>query len=427
MPENVIICPHCKKKIPLTEALGHEIKEQLQKEFESQAKKREKELAVKEKALADRESSLNKKADSLEKAKETVEQEVEQKLKTERKKLEERLRKQAEEELGVELKGLQAELKENKKKIKGFQEMELKLRGERRQLEEDKEDLKLEVARTIDAERKKIRGEAIKQAVEEQRLKDQEKDRLIGGLKGQIDDLKRRVEQGSQQAQGEVLELDLEDFLRAQFPSDIIEPVPKGIRGADILQRVHSESGTDCGTIVWETKRTKNWSQGWIDKLKEDQRTVQAEIAVLLSMALPKEIDHFARINGVWVTDYSSVPGLVTVLRWSLIEVATTKLATVGKNEKMELLYDYLSGSEFKQVVEAIVESFIVMKQDLDQERRAMERIWKKREKQIDRVVKNVGSMYGSMQGIIGASLPQIESLDLKALTDGSESVEEGV
>jgi hypothetical protein len=194
--------------------------------------------------------------------------------------------------------------------------------------------------------------------------------------------------------------------------------VAKGIKGADVVQRVNTSSGQSCGTIIWESKNTKTWSDSWIPKLKDDQRALKAEIAVLASMVLPKGISHFANVDGVWVTDFSTVIGVASALRTNLAQVSMARLAAEGKSSKMEVLYAYLSGTEFKQRVEAIVESFVAMNEDLDREKRAMETAWSKREKQIQRVIHSVAGMYGDMQGIIGATLPKIEYLELPAPSD---------
>lgn len=382
MQDQVITCPHCHKEIPLTEAISHQIRDELHKQFEAEAKKKEKELV---------------------------------------KKLEKEARKKAEESFTVELKDLHEQVKEKDEKLKKAQEAEVELRKKQRELEDSKREFELEMARKLDEERAKIREDALKAIAEEHRLKDLEKEKQINDMRKQIEDLKRKAEQGSQQTQGEVLELEIEDILKQSFPLDHIEPVPKGVRGADILQRVNNNLGQCCGTIIWETKRTKSWNSGWIEKLKDDQREVKAEIAVLMTTALPKGVSNFTHIDGIWVTDYASVVGLTTALRMSLSQVADMKLATVGKNEKMETLYDYLSGPQFKQRVEAIVKTFISMKEDLDKEKRAMMSIWSKRDKQIERVIVNTAGMYGDMKGIIGASLPQIDSMELKALADGDD------
>lgn len=382
MPEQVIICPNCQKKIPLTEAISHQIREKLHKEFEGEYKKKEQEI------------------------KEKLEKEVKQK---------------AEEAVAIELKDLHDQIGEKDEKLKKAQDAELELRKQKRELEESKRTFELEMTRKLDEEREKIRDMTLEEVMEEHRLKDLEKDKQIADMLKQIDELKRKAEQGSQQTQGEVLELELEDILRYKFPLDNIEPVSKGIRGADVLQKVNDQQGVCCGTIIWESKNAKSWKDTWIVKLKDDQRAMKAEIAVLMTTALPKDVNNFAYINGAWVTNYASIVGLATALRINLIQIATTKLATEGKNSKMEVLYNYLSGSEFRQRVEAIVEAFASMKKDLDQEKRAMMRIWAKRDKQIERVINNTAAMYGDMQGIIGASLPQLKSLELKALPSGTD------
>ena len=414
MTEQVIICPHCKKEIPLTEAISHQIREQLQKDFEAEREKAEKLLDQKNEALRAKEKEL-------EDAIKSMEDRIAQKIQAEKEKLEVEIKKKVIEESELKIKDLIGQIEEKDKKLQESQKAELELRKQRRELEEKKKAFELEMERKLDEEREKIRETAARMFSEEHRLKDLEKEKQISDLRKQIEDLKRRAEQGSQQMQGEVLELDLEDVLRINFPSDEIAPVPKGIRGADILQKVHNPTGQYCGTIIWESKRTKAWSDGWMQKLRDDQREVHADIAVILSITLPKDVSNFAFIDGIWVTDYSSMIGLVTALRINLIQVAMTKLSAVGKQEKMEVLYNYLSGPEFRQRVEAIVEAFSSMKKDLDQEKRAMNKIWSKREKQIERVILNTSGMYGDMQGIIGASLPEIKSLELETSVDEIE------
>jgi hypothetical protein len=412
MAEQVIICPHCNREIPLTEAISHQIREQLRKEFDSEVKKKEQELFQKEQAFSEKEKALV--------------EEYAKKIKNEKAKLEGEAKKKAEQTIAVELNDLKAQVTEKDQKLLEAQKAELELRKQRRELEERQRILELEMTRKLDDEREKIKEETLSIFMEEHRLKDLEKDKKINDMLKQIEDLKRKAEQGSQQTQGEVLELELEEILKTNFPLDNLEPVGKGKKGADILQRVHNQSGQNCGTIIWESKRTKGWSDGWIDKLKEDQREAKAEIAVLVTTALPKEVNHFTQINGIWVTNFPLAICLAGPLRMTLIQVANAKLSEVGKYEKMEVLYDYLSGPEFRQKVEAIIEAFNLMKKDLDHEKRTMIKNWSKREKQIERVVYNISGMFGSMQGIMGASLPEIKSLELKALIEdtGSEDLE---
>jgi len=382
----------------------------LRKEFDAEVKKKEQELSQKEQALSDKEKAL--------------EEDFVQKINIEKSKLEEEAKKKAEQTVAIELEDLKAQVTEKEQKLLEAQNVELEIRKQRRELEERQRTLELEMTRKLDDEREKIKEETLSIFTEEHRLKDLEKDKKIGDMLRQIEDLKRKAEQGSQQTQGEVLELELEEMLKTNFPLDNLEPVGKGKRGADILQRVHNQSGQYCGTIIWESKRTKGWSDGWIDKLKDDQREAKAEIAVLVSIALPKEVNNFALMNGIWVTNFQLAICLAGTLRINLVQVANAKLSEVGKYEKMEVLYSYLCGPEFRQKVEAIVEAFSLMRKDLDHEKRTMIKNWSKREKQIDRVINNISGMFGSMQGIMGASLPEIKSLELRALIEDAASDE---
>lgn len=420
--ENIkmITCPYCKREIPLDEVLTHQIKEKIQKEFNEELTKRESELKLKEDAITKKEKELQKikkeQEKELEQIRDKLEKDFFERLIKEKKKIEESTKKKVLEESEIEIKNLQNELEEKKNKIKDFQNMELKLREEKRKIEEEKQNLELEVARKLDAEREKIKEDIEKKVNEQHKFKDLEKEKLIDAMKNQIEELKRKVEQGSQQLQGEVLEIELEEILKSSFRHDRILPVPKGMRGADVMQIVCTPSGQQCGTIIWESKRTKAWSDSWIDKLKEDQREAKADIAVIVSVTLPKDITGIGQINGVWVTDYTLAIGLATALRAVLVEVAKVKTSVEGKAGKMEMLYEYLAGPEFRQQIEGIVEAFVSMKNDLDAEKRAMEKIWSKREKQIEKVVKNTSRMYGSLQGIVGSTLPELKALELKAL-----------
>ncbi|MFQ5714193.1 MAG: DUF2130 domain-containing protein [Candidatus Scalinduaceae bacterium] len=329
------------------------------------------------------------------------------------KSFEEKAKKEAQELVSLEISDLKGQLEEKTKNLKEAQKQELELRKRQRELVEKEEKLELELSRKIDAERQKIIEKASKKFEEKHQLKDAEKDKQLNDMKKQIDELKRKAEQGSQQMQGEVLELELEKSLKEEFPFDDIEPVAKGARGGDIIQTVKTQSGRICGKILWETKRTKNWSDSWIQKLKDDQREAKADLAILASESLPKGLRHFRQISGVWITDILSAVSLALALRVVLIQVARERAVQVGKKEKMEIAYNYLTGPEFKNRVEAIVESFTAMKEDLEAERRATQKIWAKREKQIERVISNTAGLHGDLQEIAGASLPTIKMLEL--------------
>jgi len=422
MAEQNIICPYCKKEIPLTQAITQKIEADIRKKLEDDFDKRNSELLTRENTLAAKEQAVTKSEQEVNKK---IEEEVTRKLVLERDSITKEAKKKAETEASLQIKALQEDLESKDKKLQETQQNELLLRKQKSDLEARERNVDLEVARKIDSERASIYSEASRKADEEYKLKDKDKDKKISDLVKQIEELKIKAEQGSQQAQGEVLEIELEQMLKSAFPYDIIEPVPKGIKGADVLQKVKNPMGQYCGTIIWESKRTKGWSDGWVDKLKDDQREVKADIAVLMSITLPKEINGFSQFKGIWVTSFPLAMALAVALRTNLIEVSSAKQSAVGKAEKMEAIYNYLAGKEFKQRVEAIVEAFATMHSDLAREKASMEKLWGRREQQIKKVMINTARMYGDMQGIIGASLPEIKSLELKALTDGTEEVKE--
>ncbi len=252
------------------------------------------------------------------------------------------------------------------------------------------------------------------------RLKVAEKEEQISGMQRQIEDLKRRAEQGSQQLQGEVLELELESLLRAKFPTDVFEPVPKGEFGGDIVHRVIGPSNQLCGTILWESKRTKNWSDGWLAKLRGDQRAAKADIALMVTSVLPKNTSSFDLVDGVWVTEANCAIPVAIALRQSLIQLSGARQAAQGQQTKMELVYQYLTGPRFKQRIEAIVEKFSDMQSDLDKERKATIRLWAKREGQIRGVIESTVGMYGDLQGIAGKALDEIEGLSLPLIENAA-------
>ena len=385
--------------MPLTEALSQRIREGLAREYEEREKRREEEFRKREEELRLRGRE--------------AEERLRKRLEEEARRLELEARKRAAEDTALRMKALEEEAREARKRLDEAERRELELRRERASLEDEKKKFELRLARALDEERKRIREEAEAAFVEAHRLRDLEKDKKIRDMQRIIEDLKRKAEQGPVQAQGEVMELDLEAALRRRFPFDEILPVPKGIRGADIIQRVRTRSGHDCGSIVWELKRTRAWNNDWIPKLKDDQRAVKAEIAVIATETLPRGTGVFELVDGVWVTSYTIAPNLAEALRGSLVQLARIRQSAVGREEKMEAMYRYLSGPEFRQKVEGILESFRTMKEELDRERAAMSRIWARREKQIERVLRHTVEMYGDLEGIIGAALQPIRSLEL--------------
>ena len=406
MAENVIECPKCGTKISLTDALSTDIKEQYQKEFQEIISKRENELSSLQDALAKEKHTLTEQRAEIDKI-------VNDKLNLEKSTLEKKLRDDILNQNRVETEDLKAQISEKSKIIEESQKQELELRKKARDLEEKERTIELEMQRKLDSEKTKIQEEVTKKITDEQRLKAAEKDKQLEDMRHQIEDLKRKAEQGSQKAQGEILELEIEAELKSIFPFDTIEPVSNGIRGSDIIQKVITTSGQHVGTIIWETKRTKSWSDSWITKLKDDQRAISAEQAIIVTQALPKDASSPCLIDGIWVADYFTFKGIAVAIRSTLIQVYQAKAVAISKGEKLDFLYSYLTGTQFKQRVEAIVESFKSMQVDLEKEKRAIQKSWATREQQINRVLLSTAGMYGDIQGIVGISLPKIESLEL--------------
>ncbi len=287
----------------------------------------------------------------------------------------------------AELADLQALATSQREKLQAAQAEQAALLKKQRELEEAKAQVELDIQKGIQAGLELTRSKALKEAEEAASLKLAESQHTIDAMKRQIEDLKRKAEQGSQQLQGEVQELELEAQLSAQFPLDTIAPVPKGEFGGDTLQTVHGPLGTACGSILWESKRTKAWSDGWIQKLKDDQRAAKAEVAIIISQTLPKGVETFDLIDGVWVSSPRCAVPVAICLRQSLIELSLARQARVGQESKMEAVYEYLTGPHYRQRVQAIVEGFSAMKDDLAKEKRAIQKQWSKRETQIERVL----------------------------------------
>lgn len=416
MSEN-ITCPNCQTAIEISEALSSQLKADLRRQFEQEKKAHADELAKREDSLEARERELVS-------SQKTLDQQVESRLAAERAVLLAQASAKAKDDVALELKDKSDELAGIKEKLQSAQASELELRKKARELDEQKRELELTVSRQLDEERAKIREVAKKEAEAERELKDAENEKMIRDLRRQLAEMQRKAEQGSQQLQGEVLELSLEDQLRQIFPFDEVTPVPKGIHGGDALQTVRDAAGTECGRILWESKRTKSWSDGWLPKLREDQRAAKAQVAILVSIELPADLSTFRHIDGVWVTSLACFIGVASALRAGLIEVAAAKRSMEGRNDKMEVLYSYLSGQEFRHRVEGIVESFVTLREDLEAEKRATQRAWAKREKQLDRAIAQTAGMYGDLSGIIGASLPQIEQLSPQLIAGTLDSDE---
>ncbi|MDV6348896.1 DUF2130 domain-containing protein [Nitrosomonas sp. Is35] len=425
MTEPTITCPNCKTEIKLTESLAAPLIESTRRQFEQRLAQKDSEIIQREQAMREKEKQL---AEDKRRLEDQVANQVAEQLKVERARVIAEESKKAKlasaaelENKARELTELQEVLKSRDEKLAEAQKAQAELIKKQRELDDAKRELELTVEKRVQDGLIEVRTLAKKEAEDEQKLKVMEKEQTITAMQKQIEDLKRRAEQGSQQLQGEVQELELENLLRSKFPFDAIEPVPKGEYGGDVLHRVVGTGGQTGGTILWEFKRTKNWSDAWLVKLRDDQRTAKAEIAVIVSQILPKGVETFELVEGVWVTHPRAALPVAMILRQSLLEVALARQSSEGQQTKTEMVYQYLTGPRFRQRVEAIVEAFSTMQEDLDKERKAIMKQWAKREEQIERVMGATVGMYGDLQGIAGKSLQEIEGLELPALGNSGQ------
>jgi len=376
---DTITCPHCKKKFPLDQAMTHELKEKLQVESNKRLENEKKRLN--EEARSWRENQLTK------------------------------LKEKAKEEMEMQLKDKSNELEELRNQKKELQEQTLELNKLVREIKQENDNQRIEMEKKLTFSQEKIREEEKRKSDEENKLKILEKDKKISDAMKMVEEYKRKLEQGSQQSQGEVMEEELKKILSGEFPYDSISDVPKGIRGADLVQIVKNNNGKKCGAILWESKRTKAWTEGWISKLKQDQREIKAEMAIIVTQAMPQGIQNFGLKDGIWVVDYKTLLGAAISLRNNLIEVFSVRSANRGKEEKKEILWNYLTSIEFKQRVEAIYESYSGLTQELQKEKEWFTHKWAREEKNIILIKDNLLGMHGDLEGIVGKTLPELEQL----------------
>lgn len=404
----------------MTDSLMAHVREELEEKFKKDQKEAEEKLASLQKEL----KSKSEEAEAaIKKKEEELKSELNKKWLEKQDELKKKIEEEAKSKLNVELKDLKSQFEEKEKQLEEAEKRELEFRKKQREIEEKSKKLELEMQRKLDKEREKLSESAKKQALEEQKLKIAEKDKQLDMMKKQIEDLKRKSEQGSMQIQGEVQEEDLKNMISSQFPLDDVSDVPTGINGADLIQTVKNQLGKKSGVILWESKNTKTFSSKWISKLKDDRLKVKADICILVTQALPDDVDSFGLVDGVWVCDYNSFIQLAFVLRQNLNSLTQVKNSLMGQDEKMNILYKYLSGPQFRSRVENIVGTFTVMKDDLEKEKRVMKKHWAKREQEIERIIDNTVGMHGDLQGILGKELPGVEALEL----DDEESLELGV
>jgi hypothetical protein len=416
MNEPTITCPSCKTEIRLTESLAAPLIESTRLQYEER-------IAAKDEEVAKREVTVREQQAAVAKAQQSIDEQVAEKVLAERKTIAEEEAKKAKRLLSADLEKQAAELAElqdvltdRNAKLAEAQQAQADLIRKQRELDDAKREIELTIEKRIEESLVAVREKAKQEAEDGLRLKVAEKEEQIAGMSRQIEELKRKAEQGSQQLQGEVQELELEALLRAEFPQDTIEPVPKGEHGGDVIHRVVGPLGRVCGTILWESKRTKKWSDDWLAKLREDQRAAKAEVALIVSHVLPKDVDTFNHVDGVWVTSPRCAIPVAIALRHSLVELATARQAGEGQQTKMELVYRYLIGPGFGHRIQAIIEKSADLQEDLEKERRVMTKQWAKRGEQIRGVIESTAGMYGDLQGIAGKTLLEIDGLDIKLL-----------
>jgi hypothetical protein len=376
-----ITCPHCKTEVRLTESLAAPLVEATRAQYEAK-------LQAERGAIAKAEA---------EKARLALKADIDQKAK--------------------DLADLKGVLADRDAKLVEAQKAQTEALKKQRELDDARRELDLSVEKKVQESLAAARAQAKQEAETDLKLKMSEKEQTITAMQKQIEELKRRAEQGSQQLQGEVQELELEGLLKQSFPTDLFTPVPKGEFGGDVVHAVARGEGLVCGKILWESKRTKNWSDGWLVKLRDDQRAAKADLAVIVTQALPKGVETFGHVDGVWVTSTRTFLPLAVALRHTLLELALARQAGEGQQTKMELVYRYLTGPRFRQRVTAIIEKFEEMQTDLTKERAAMTKLWAKREMQIQSVLSATAGMYGDLQGIAGQAIETIEALDVSRLT----------
>lgn len=389
--KNIIRCPGCGREINVSEVLYSQLEEHFKEIY--QAKERE---LLEEK----------------ERLKETIEKDFEERLKATRKSIEEELRKRIEEENSERINLLQKELEEKNQKLKEHHAALTQIERLKREKELLREQIQLEKEKEYTERLKEERERLQRQVEESASLKLKEKDIIIEQLKSQLEEARRKADQGSIQLRGEAQELELERILRHAYPMDEITEIKKGQRGADLLQIVKTNNGKECGKIYYESKRAKNFDYSWIQKLKEDNLTVKADVLVIVSEALPDGRERFLYKDGVWICTLSEVEGLSFVLRHSLQQIYTVKVIQQGRDVKMEMLYNYLTSNEFRGQFEAIIEGFIALQKGYHDERRKIEKIWAERQKQLEKIISGMVTFYGSLKGIAGASIPEIKALE---------------
>lgn len=430
MDELTIECPNCKTKIKLTESLAAplvaQVKADSQKQLEDARKQNEKVLNDVNAKMAQREALIKSEREKLSAEKADLEETTLRLAEQQRKKIADEEARKAHlavememEQKAKEIQQYEERMKTQNAKLAEAQKAQAELVQKQRELDEARREMELTIQKRISASLGQEREKAQQEIREAMSLQKAESEEKIKSMQRMIDELKQKSEQGSQQLQGEAQEIELETILRQRFGHDTIEPVPKGEFGGDIIHNVLTPQGQRCGTILWESKRTKNWSAAWLPKLRSDMRSAKADHAVLVSHVLPEDVHNFSLVDGIWVTSVACAIPVAMVLRQSMVNLQLAKLAGEGQQTKMDMVYEYLTGPEFRHRVEAVVETFRALHEDLQAEKKAMQKQWAKREKQIEIVSGAMSGMYGDLQGIAGKQLKEIQGLDIKSLGAG--------
>jgi hypothetical protein len=402
---STIKCPNCKHEFPIGNALAEEIESDIKAKYRAF-------LNEAQKKLDSEKAQLAKDAEQMKQKVENQDRIIEDKLRLIKGQLQEEAVKKAASEMKLQVEMLNKELTEKSEKLKESQVKELELLQKEKQVKEREENLKLELEKQMLERQKEIEERVKKMEGERTELKIKELEKKLSDQVELAETMRRKAEQGSMQLQGEVFELALEEMLRATFPFDSIEEVAKGIKGADCVQLVRNNVAQLCGKIIYESKRTKAFTHEWIEKLKRDMRAQQADIAVIVTEVLPRDMDTFGFKEGVWICRFSDVKPLAFLLRDSLIKIYGAVISQENRGDKMQLLYNYLTGNEFRQNIEAVVEGFLSLKDGITREKIQMEKIWKEREKQLEKVLLNTTQFYGSIKGIAGNAIGDIKMLE---------------
>ncbi len=403
-----IQCPNCATDIDVSAVLSQQLEAELKQQYQQQSEKFQK---LQQQIEADKQT-LQQQQDNYKK---NLDEAVQQQLKTEQKKLEIQIKSRLESEQAEQIKAMQQELQEKSEQVKALNKSKAEIERLKRENAEQKEKIELELQQKLTEQLNQQKEQIQKTEQQKVAMQMSEREKVIQQLKEQLTEAQRKAEQGSMQLQGEVQELAIEDWLAAQFPLDTIEEIKKGQRGADCLQTVNTNGQQAIGSIYYESKRTKAFQSGWIEKFKIDIQEKNANIGVLVTEAMPSDMPRMGLKDGIWVCSFEDFKGLCLVLRESVIQVGQALASQENKGEKMTMLYDFLTSNEFRLQIEAIVEGFTQMKTDLESEQRAMQKLWKKREKQIDKVLLNTTYMYGSIKGIAGNAVESVALLELNS------------